>query len=271
MTQFRRYIGIDYSGAATTDARLPGLRVYVAIGKSLPKEIRPESDPRKHWSRRRLAQWLTETLQGDSPTIVGLDHGFSFPLQYFSHHGLAHDWDAALADFYAHCPADREGVTIDALRGAPEYLAARTGDARWRRTVEVLTGGAKSVFHFGVPGSVAKSTHAGLPWLKAMRDRLHGRLHVWPFDGWMPAPDSSVIAEVYPALWSADFPHEGLTSDQHDAYAIAAWLQRADARGTLATALQPKLSEEEKSAAAVEGWILGVTWSLSPHARWLAR
>ena len=28
---------------------------------------------------------------------------------------------------------------------------------------------AKSVFHFDVQGSVAKSTHAGLPWIKALR------------------------------------------------------------------------------------------------------
>lgn len=270
MTQFSRYIGIDYSGAATPDARLTGLRVYIADGNSLPREIRSESDARKHWSRRRLAHWLTETLHEDKPTIVGVDHGFSFPLQYFSRHGLARDWDAALQDFCAHCPADREGATIETLRASPTELALRAGDARWRRTVEVLAGGAKSVFHFGVPGSVAKSTHAGLPWLKSMRNQLQDRLHVWPFDGWMPPAGSSMIAEVYPALWSGDFLHEGLTGDQRDAYAIAAWLQSADAKGTLASALQPKLSEEEKSAAAVEGWILGVTWSLSPHARWLA-
>jgi hypothetical protein len=31
---------------------------------------------------------------------------------------------------------------------------------------EIRAGAAKSVFHFDVPGSVAKSTHAGLPWLR---------------------------------------------------------------------------------------------------------
>ena len=35
--------------------------------------------------------------------------------------------------------------------------------ARWRRLTEERAGGTKSVFHFDVRGSVAKSTHAGIP------------------------------------------------------------------------------------------------------------
>jgi hypothetical protein len=30
-----------------------------------------------------LAEWLAERLSEDVPTIVGIDHGFSFPLRYF--------------------------------------------------------------------------------------------------------------------------------------------------------------------------------------------
>ena len=55
--------------------------------------------------------------------------------------------------------------------------AARMGNARWRRVTEERAGGAKSVFHFNVQGSVAKSTHAGIPWLRFMRQRLGGRVH----------------------------------------------------------------------------------------------
>ncbi len=43
--------------------------------------------------------------------------------------------------------------------------ADRAGSTRWRRLTEERAGSAKSVFHFDVPGSVAKSTHAGIPWL----------------------------------------------------------------------------------------------------------
>lgn len=34
------------------------------------------------------------------------------------------------------------------------------GNAHWRRLTEERAGAAKSVFHFDVQGSVAKSTHA---------------------------------------------------------------------------------------------------------------
>lgn len=33
---------------------------------------------------------------------------------------------------------------------------------------------AKSVFHFDVQGSVAKSTHAGIPWLRYIRQQARG-------------------------------------------------------------------------------------------------
>jgi hypothetical protein len=119
-------------------------------------------------------------------------------------------------------------------------------------------GGAKSVFHFDVQGSVAKSTHAGIPWLRFIRQRLRERVHFWPFDGWDIPAGRSAIAEVYPALWSRGFANEDRTGDQHDAFSIAAWLSRADRDGCLAAFLKPDLSPPERSLALVEGWILGV-------------
>jgi len=65
------------------------------------------------------------------------------------------------------------------------------GDARWRRPTEERAGTAKSVFHFDVQGSVAKSTHAGIPWLRFIRQQLGQRIHFWPFDGWKIAPGRS--------------------------------------------------------------------------------
>jgi hypothetical protein len=97
-----------------------------------------------------------------------------------------------------------------------------------------IRAGAKSVFHFDVPGSVAKSTHAGLPWLRYIRRKLGDRVHFWPFDGWEIPDGRSVVVEVYPALGSRNIPKEGRTPDQHDAYSVAAWLRLADGEGTLA-------------------------------------
>ena len=136
--------------------------------------------------------------------------------------------------------------------------AARSGDAKWRRVTEVRAGAAKSVFHFDVQGSVAKSTHAGLPWLRYIRQRLPGRVHFWPFDGWTPPPGRSVIAEVYPSLWSRGFPRSSRTPDQHDAWSVAEWMRRADVQGTLPQFFVPDLSEADRAGAAVEGWILGL-------------
>jgi len=114
---------------------------------------------------------------------------------------------------------------------------------------------------------VAKSTHTGIPWLRYIRQRLGSRVHFWPFDGWDVPAGRSVIAEVYPALWSHDFATEGRTADQHDAFSIAAWLSRADRDGRLAALLNPELSPSERAQARVEGWILGVTGAAQRAAR----
>ncbi len=114
------------------------------------------------------------------------------------------------------------------------------------------------MFHFDVPGSVAKSTHAGLPWLRHLRIRCGDRIHFWPFDGWEIPAGTSVLAEVYPSLWNATYAREGRTPDQHDAYVAAARLQQADANGSLGTFLLPDLLPGEYPVAQIEGWILGV-------------
>jgi hypothetical protein len=83
------------------------------------------------------------------------------------------------------------------------------------------------VFHFDVQGSVAKSTHAGIPWLLYLRRLFGAGLHFWPFDGWSIPAGMSAVVEVYPSLWKHTFP-------AHD---------------------RPPA---ERAVAGVEGWILGV-------------
>jgi hypothetical protein len=53
---FARHIGIDYSGAQTPTASLPGLRIYLADGDALRVEVAPPPSPRKYWSRRGIAE-----------------------------------------------------------------------------------------------------------------------------------------------------------------------------------------------------------------------
>ncbi|MEX0375278.1 hypothetical protein [Spiribacter pallidus] len=255
---FSRTIGIDYSGAATPEKGLTGLRVYCAGIDGAPQEIRPFDDPRRHWSRRSLAAWLAQTLQTPEPTLVGIDHGFGFPRAWFQAHDVAPDWEAFLADLPADYPTDQAGVSVEAVRrGRIGHGARRPGNARWRRAAEERVG-AKSVFHFDVPGSVAKSTHAGLPWLARLRHTPGLNLHIWPFDGWQIPPGCSAVAEIYPSLWSANYPRGSRTPDQHDAYVVAAGLAAADGNGELGALLQPSLDTTTRQRAQLEGWILGV-------------
>ena len=259
MAIFARTIGIDYSGAQTPTASLKGLRVYLTEGDGPSAEVYPPPSPRKYWTRKGVAHWLVERLAEDTPTLVGIDHGFSFPLQYFKVHGLEPDWPLFLDDFLHHWPTDEDHTYVDFVReGSAGNGAARTGDARWRRLTEERAGDVKSVFHFDVPGQVAKSTHAGIPWLRFIRRELGDQVHFWPFDGWNIPVGRSAIVEVYPALWSRSFARQGRTDDQHDAYSIAAWLSWAEKDGRLAEFLDPNLTPPERSVASVEGWILGV-------------
>ena len=254
--KFSRYIGVDYSGAETPEASLKGLRIYVAEGDALPVEILPPPSPRKYWTRKGIAEWLVEQVTDRPPAIIGIDHGFSFPLKYFQKHKLARNWDAFLDDFCAHWLTDQDHTYVDFIRdGADGTGHERTGSSRWRRVTEERVGG-KSVFHFDVQGQVAKSTHAGLPWLRYIRDHARASVHFWPFDGWVVPVGKSLLAEVYPRLWSSQFPVDDRNSDQHDAYAVAAWLQAADRSGQLERALRPDLSSGDREAASAEGWIL---------------
>jgi hypothetical protein len=254
---FDRFIGIDYSGAQTPTSGLKGLRVYEADRLAASHEVPPPPSPRRYWTRKGVAEWLVKTISEGLPTLVGIDHGFSFPLQYFQKYGLPLDWPSFLDDFQLHWPTD-EAIYVDFVRdGSCGNGAARSGDPRWRRLTEVRAR-AKSVFQFDVPGSVAKSTHAGIPWLRYIRQHAGTYVHFWPFDGWSVRPNCSVMVEVYPSLWNRIFPIGSRNPDQQDAFATAEWMRRADRDGSLGKFFSPELEPNERKTAEIEGWILGV-------------
>jgi len=109
-----------------------------------------------------------------------------------------------------------------------------------------------------VQGQVAKSTHAGIPWLRHLRTNCQGRVYFWPFDRWEVPDGCSVVAEVYPSLWRRNFPVEERTPDQQDAYSVAAWMRNTDREGRLCDFFHPTLTPQERAQAQIEGWILGV-------------
>lgn len=283
---FARWIGVDYSGAATPETALTGLRVYVcegvpvqagrgrsARGRASPaREVRPDPmRPARHWSRRGLADWLLAELSRPEPTLVGIDHALGFPLTgpnappeipagASANEQTSRAWGRVLEMFCARWATDAPGRRVDDVRRT--LTPGGRGDPRSRRLCErqASTRGAKSVYHFDVPGSVAKSTHAGLPWVAMLRRELGPRLHVWPFDGWSPPSGAHVLCEVYPRLWArASGPTpRGLTQDQRDARAVALALRRADHAGELDAWLNPALAPSKQATARIEGWILGV-------------
>ncbi len=258
--RFGRYIGIDYSGAKTPDSTLPGIRVYAAHGNHMPKEVRLVRNSSRHWTRRGLATWLLETLSEGPPTLVGMDFAFSFPLAFFIRYRMPRDWSKFLDDFCRHWPTDHGHVAVNDVReGRVGRGRWRCGSAHWRRLTDRAARGAKSPFHFDVPGSVAHSTHAGLPWLRHIRHTLKSAVWFWPFDGWHPPRQRHVIVEVYPALWRHMYPAGRKTPDQQDAYSACRWLQKADQTGSLETFWDPLLVPEQRAFARVEGWILGVS------------
>ena len=260
MPKFERYIGIDYSGAGTPLTHSKALRVYAAEGDDLPQEIAPPEGGRRNWTRRGIAEWLAAELTGAQPLLVGIDHGFSFPMEYFKRHALPYDWSNFLDDFQNHWPTDGDQISVsDVRQGLVGSGAERTGQPSWLRLTERWTTSAKSVFQFDVQGQVATSTHAGLPWLRYLRNRCRRRVHFWPFDGWEVPPGRSVLAEIYPSLWMRRFDRAARDPDQHAAYSTAAWLQRADLNGSLNFYLDPPFTPEDRKTAELEGWILGIT------------
>jgi len=171
-TGFDHYIGIDYSGAQTAFSSLSGLRVYMAGINSKPAEVLTADAKRKYWSRAGVAAWLLERLAEDAPTIIGIDHGFSFPFAYFQQYSLPHNSPAFLENFQRHWPTDGQDMYVDFVRdGHHGNGAARSGDRRWRRISEMRTRRAKSVFFFDVRAPLPNPRMRACPGFSSCADR----------------------------------------------------------------------------------------------------
>ena len=269
---FDRYIGIDYSGAFTPTKRFPGLAVCCAVGDADPVALPTYAKVGKNWTRTEIAHWLVKRLQEPVRTLVGIDHGFGFPIAYFNHYSdiALGNWDYFLDDFQKAWQTDELGVTVRSkyyeqiermMRGEPDDCRFGRGD--WFRLTDPVEHQAKSVFDFITKkGDVAFSTHAGLPWLRYIRQKLtkaQVRVHFWPFDKWEVPEGQSVVVEVYSALWNKCYKkvYQDPGGHKHDAYSVARWMSETDQNGLLRPHFNPGLSEEQKHQARTEGWIFG--------------
>jgi len=255
---FDLHIGIDYSGRETPISRTSGLQVYAVSAEEEPRAIRTPKNPdggNWNWCRKEVADWLIEQAHSKVTFIAGIDHGFSFPLNYFQKYKLK-TWTAFLDDFCKHWPTDADDTSVESLR---ENNLDRRGSPADFRLTDKWTSSAKSVFLFDVQGSVAKSTHAGIPWLRRIKKVVGKQVHFWPFDGWNVPDRRSVIVEMYPSLVRNRYSREGRTADQQDAYATARWLCEMDKNGFLGRYFDPPLTNEQRRVADLEGWIFGVS------------
>jgi hypothetical protein len=250
MPSFDLYVGVRYSGRKAPKERIDDLLVYAARGDHEPYRELNLGDGEGRFSRQELAEWLLARLSEDDRVIVGLDHAFSFPQSYMHRHGLE-SWEAFLRDFEEHWPTNRLSVK-DLLPGL-----SRLGEADEQRLAGRWTAQPRSVFQFDLQDNAARATHAGLPWLSYLR-RAGERVHFWPFDGFAVPAGKSVVTEVRPARLKHRYGREGLERQEHEAFAICAWLQDRDRLDLLRPYFEPPLSDLEKQRAALEGWILGV-------------
>jgi hypothetical protein len=255
---FDMHIGIDYSGAGAPTSRMAQLQVYAVTEGREPEPLRTPAAPedqRWNWSRKEIAEWLIGQARSGTRFVAGIDHAFSFPLSYFERYKLT-GWCEFLDDFCRHWPTDRPHTYVDFVRdtGPP-----RTGGGDEFRLVEKRTSPARNVFRFEGHGCIAKSTHAGIPWLRTIRREAGDQVHVWPFDGWYVPEDKSLLVEVDSVIFKKRYPSKGRTDYQQAAYAVARWLFETDRRGELGRFFIPPLTDEERRIASREGWILGVT------------
>jgi hypothetical protein len=247
---FQQYIGVRYSGRKDPGDPIREIKVFAAVeNHEIFRELN-QGHPSGRWSRRDLAEWLLAKVTSGEPVVVGLDHAFSFPQSYMDRNDLK-SWSVFLRDFEANWPT-REVSVRELLPGNP-----RTGDPDEHRLTGQWTAFPKSVFQFDIQDSLAKATHAGLPWIDYLR-RAGDRAHFWPFDGFEVPRGRSVLAEVRPARLRNRYRKEDLSAQEQDAYAVCAWFQERDQLGLLRPYFTPPLSPEEQDRARLEGWILGV-------------
>lgn len=279
LLRFRRFIGIDWSGARAGYGR----KIAVALcetGGTAPVLVRPAGG----WTRRKVADWLIETVLPAGDALIGFDFSFAPPFvdtgAYLPGLDAPSTGPAFWAWLDARCADADLGAAsfLDRYRGSHFYLGAADGaKARFMRLRACerrfnAGGGGKpsSVFDAIGAAQVAKASFAGMRLLNL----LHRYAMIWPFT---PSAPGACIVEIYcrafirlagqrglklrdmaslnqalAALGSLPLAPSLLSDDESDALIAAAGLRfiAGDSRYW-----QP---EGLDAVAASEGWTFGV-------------
>jgi hypothetical protein len=222
---FKRFIGIDWSGAA----KRSGQQVYVAEAHRHQGRTTLHSVVRAR-DRQAVEGWLAgEPLEhapewrdwpGPGPIdhrarrVVALDFAFGFPAA-FEHPESDGAWTWADLARWAAALEDGNGSNGGALasvRNAIEHdpalarqfrLGAGSEAVMHPRKCDELAHGATSVFHLIGPSQVGLGSITGIAMLHRLRE--HPNVAIWPFDPpeRIHAADA-VLVEAFPRMWLQD-------------------------------------------------------------------
>lgn len=219
---FDRFLGVDWSGAATRSAQ----NVYVAeavrsaAGAHVRSLVRArdraaverflaggELEPAPGWDDGRP---LPEPPGAGVRTLAGLDFAFGFPVR-FEHPARGRDWSwadlAALARELDERGGEDGQASVraalrarDDLRGQFRLGAGQGAVTAHKRATDVAVGGS-SVFHLIGSSQVGTGSICGIAMLSRLRRRCP-EVAVWPFAGdGAAAVARTVLVEVFPRLW----------------------------------------------------------------------
>jgi hypothetical protein len=207
MNIFKRFVGIDWSGAK--GATQSGIQLAEIEANALAPRLIRAPNGRK-WSRSDVMEFIAQLR--DTPTLVGIDFAFSVP------------WSTGGDLFGAHHVSDVRSLwaLVESIcDGTPHLYAGpvwtatnspfrpyifhhhtkHTGehyDRRNRREVEKLEGNAISVYHMVGP-QVGAGSFSGMRMLHHVAKSREKAIAIWPFD--VVDGTKTAVVEIYPSFF----------------------------------------------------------------------
>lgn len=197
-TDFDRYIGIDWSGAAQPG--YAGVAVAsCAAGRGAPALVPP---PGRSWTRGAVLDWLRRELAKPQRLLIGFDFAFALP-------GDGRPVAALWAEVEARCAADADLLGSRYAVGDPRFWTAGSQPAGWNavpRATELACrdaglGNPQTPFQLIGAKQVGKGALAGMRLLHRLQAGAAGQVAIWPFEAAAGHDRRSVVCEIYPRLF----------------------------------------------------------------------
>lgn len=243
-------------------------------------------------TRAAAQAFVIDSLESDptSSTLLGVDFSLGYPVGTAAALGLTGEpWSALWDLLAAHiddddrntnnrfavasalnrrltgeaspfwgCPPARVTPTLTSTKPRPSGVLAE-----WRIVEDRLRAHGHRPFSswqlLGA-GAVGGQSLLGIPMIARLRERLGGRLRIWPFTTGFASPPldggAIVVAEVWPSLFPIDTSH--MVRDAAQVTATVGWLAETERCGDLDALFSPTLPPAVSAVAiAEEGWVLG--------------